>query len=180
MGDMASPIEVRWSSMEAAKPYARPFGVFFRHGTGPDEGVAVNGTELLYFRYFQAAVLNLTGEIFRDPGVAAAEDPQAAWLDVLGRVLPAFEFGEIRTESTFDDERGRTFRFACGGEGVSLTSEQLLSYQDFQAIVAHRTGRLYRNRHIEGMSDEHARYAGWVAVLADLLTGTRGAGDAGG
>src|SRR5438309_9169177 len=95
-------LHIRWSEHEAQKPYARPFGVSFLADDGESVGgVAVNGSDLLYYRQFQAVVLQLAGELFIDEDVNAAQDPQRAWLDVVGAALP--EVGRIRVtpESSF-------------------------------------------------------------------------------
>ena len=87
-------IRVRWSELEARKPYARPFMVTFVGDEGSDVGsVALNGADLTYYTHFQTAVLALAGELFVDPAVEEAADPQRAWLDRIAGLLPPL--GEI-------------------------------------------------------------------------------------
>ncbi len=161
---------MRWSHQEAVKPYARPFGVIFRDPKGVAVGgVAVNGPDLLYYRQFQAAVLDLTGELFLDEAVESAPDPQAAWLEEISALLPPVEECTIRVLSNFDDDNGRTYRFAVGEDSGGLNARQLLEYQEFQAVVAHKTGALYRNSSVEKIADFNQRQTAWVAELGRLL-----------
>lgn len=160
---------IRWSEPEARKPYARPFGVSF----GADAGaVAVNGADLLYYRQFQAAVLALSGELFRHPAVEDAGDPQRAWLDVLGELLPPAGALGITPASEFDSAAGRVFRFAVrvdGTEAGTIEAALLLGYQDLQAVVAHRSGRLYRSPAVENAADGDRTQAAWIAELTRLV-----------
>lgn len=167
---MSQPrLGIRWSEPEARKPYARPFGVSF----GVDAGaVAVSGADLLYYRQFQAAVLALAGELFRHPAVEAAGDPQRAWLDVLGELLPAAGALDITPESEFDSAEGRVFRFAVrvdGTEAGTVEAALLLGYQDLQAAIAHRSGRLYRSPAVEDAADSGRTQAVWVGELTRLV-----------
>src|SRR5438477_8888227 len=82
-------LAVRWSETEAHKPYARPFMVSFIDDQDATLGsVAVNGADLLYYRQFQAAVMALAGELFRDELVERDPDPQRAWLDQIAALVP--------------------------------------------------------------------------------------------
>ncbi|MFN2569737.1 MAG: hypothetical protein ABR564_09085 [Candidatus Dormibacteria bacterium] len=166
-------ITVRWSEHEARKSYARPFGVTFQDQTGVGLGsIAVSGADLLYYRQFQAASLTLAGELFRDPRVEASGDPQRAWLDVLAGILPAAVDLEVLPRSEFDQAAGRLFRFTLSRAGEPLGTVDaalVLSYQDFQAAVAHGAGALYRNASVEAVADPVARQAAWSSQLTGLL-----------
>jgi len=162
-------IQIRWSEHEARKPYARPFGVSFLDDSGAVLGsVAVSGADLLYVRQFQAAVLSLSGEIFLDSTMSAAGDPQRAWLDRIGALVPrADEFSAVPS-STFDDSAGRVFHFGIvvdGRECCVMGAQTLLEYQEFQAMLAHQSGRLYRNAAVEAIDDPQSRHAAWMGVL---------------
>jgi hypothetical protein len=167
-------ISVRWSEQEASKPYARPFMVSFTDDAGASLGaVAVSGSDLLYYRQLQVAVLALTGELFADAAVDAATDTQAAWLERLSSLLPAADGLHLRPVSTFDHDRGRAFHVEARIPGSSaaarLEAPAVLEYQELQAGLAHQTGRLYRNRAIEGVEEPEDRRRAWLAVLGDLL-----------
>ena len=169
---MAS-LRIRWSESEARKPYARPFMVTFAAGDGADVGsVAVSGADLLYYSQFQAAVLALTGELFTDFAVEAAPDPQGAWLDSLAALLPALPEITVTPASSFDEHHGRVFRFtvSAGGSTATVDAAGLLEYQEFQALLAHQTGRIYRYLDIEAIADAGARRTAWNAALTRLVS----------
>jgi len=162
-------IQVRWSEHEARKPYARPFGVSFLDDDGNVLGsVAVSGADLLYVRQFQAAVMSLSGEIFVDDTISASADPQRAWLDRVGALVPrAAEFSAVPS-SAFDDHAGRVFHFriAVGGrECCVMDAPTLLEYQEFQATLAHQSGMLYRDAAVEMIDDPQSRHAAWMRAL---------------
>ena len=166
-------LRVRWSESEARKPYARPFMVTFVADDGADIGsVAVNGADLLYYSQFQAAVLALTGELFADRAVEAAADPQGAWLDSLGALLPTLDGIAVTPASTFDEHHGRVFRFSVtsGASAASVDAAGLLDYQEVQALLAHQTGRLYRDPGIESVADPAARRIAWTAALTRVVS----------
>jgi hypothetical protein len=167
-------IGVRWSEHEARKPYARPFMVSFTDDAGVSLGaVALSGADLLYYRQFQGAVLSLSGELFVHPEVDACADPQRAWLDELGGLLPSIPSLALRPVSAFDHERGRVFRvdatFAGHPEPLPLEAPAVLEYQELQAALAHQSGRLYRNPDVEAVSGEADRHRAWLAALDGLL-----------
>lgn len=166
-------LEIRWSVHESVKPYARPFAVRFLEDEGDVFGaVAVTGADLLYFRQFQAAVLTLTGELYRDLRVADADDPQMAWLDVLSDLLPALPHLRAQPVSGFDDSAGRVFRCRLDGVGLAgatISAASLLDYQEFQAAVAHQTGYLYRNPDVEAVVEPGARHALWFDAVNEFL-----------
>jgi hypothetical protein len=164
---------VRWSEHEAAKPYARPLGVSFLDEDGLSLGsLAVNGPELLYYGHFQAATLALAGELFRDPGIEAAPDPQRAWLDLLARLMPPADLSAVTPTSDFDPAVGRVFRFqlSCdGGRPLLVEAAHLMSYQDLQAAIAHQSGSLFRVAGVEAIAGPDERQAAWVGHLRDRL-----------
>ena len=166
-------LEVRWSEHEARKPYARPFGVSFVGDDGSSLGsVAVSGADLLYYRQFQAAVLALSGELFEDHPLRDSGDPQRAWLDRIAGVLPASPWFEAAMSSTFDHERGRVFHceISLDADGAAtVDAHTLLDYQEFQAALAHQTGRLYRDMSVEDVDDPHRRHAAWLRRLRDCV-----------
>jgi hypothetical protein len=166
-------LEIRWSEPEASKPYARPFGVSFLADDGTRLGsVAVSGADLLYYRQFQAAVLALTGELFDDQELQTSADPQRAWLDGITPLLPPATHFEVAMESTFDHERGRLFhcRVSLDGQPAAvLDVAALLEYQEFQAAIAHQSGRLYRDRDVENVQDAHWRHAAWMRRLRECV-----------
>ncbi len=166
-------IRVRWSESEARKPYARPFMVTFTGDDGGDVGsVALNGADLLYYTQFQSAVLALAGELFVDTAVEAAADPQRAWLDRIAGLIPALGDISITPRSTFDEHQGRVFRLIvtdADGRTASSDAAGLLEYQELQAVVAHQTGRLYRDLAIEGVEDPAARRRAWMGSLRLLV-----------
>jgi hypothetical protein len=167
--ELMATMRVRWSESEARKPYARPFMVTFVSDDGSDVGsVALNGAELLYYTHFQTAVLSLAGELFVDSSVEASADPQRAWLDRIGELLP--ELGEISVlpKSTFDEHSGRVFRLIVStddGRTASVDAAALLEYQDLQAVLAHQTGCLFRDRAIEGVEDIAERRRAWMGAI---------------
>lgn len=165
---------IRWSEQEASKPYARPFMVSFSDDAGEPAGaVAVSGADLLYYHQFQIAVLALAGELFADDGVDLQADPQAAWLERLSGLLPAVESLELHPVSSFDHERGRVFhieaRVPGSPEPARLEAPTVFQYQELQAILAHQTGCLYRNRAIESIADAVERQRVWMNVLGSSL-----------
>lgn len=167
-------LTLRWSEHEARKPYARPFAVTFVDDDGLTVGaIAVSGTDLLYYRQFQVAVLTLAGELYRDRGLEAGADPQRAWLDRLTGLLPPLGELSLRPVSTFDHERGRMFHIAVDVDGaptaVALEPGLIAEYQEFQASLAHQTGRLYRNPDVENVPDTGARQATWVDCVSAML-----------
>lgn len=162
-------IQIRWSEHEARKPYARPFGVSFLDDSGTVLGsVAVSGADLLYLRQFQAAVMALSGEMFLHDGVSGAADPQRAWLDRIGALVPRAEEFSAAPSSTFDDSAGRVFHFEIivdGRERCVMDAQTLLEYQEFQAMLAHQSGRLYRAAAVEAIDDPQSRHAAWMGLL---------------
>ena len=160
-------LSIRWSEHEARKPYARPFGVTFIDEAGDMAGsVAASGSELLYLRHFQMAVLTLAGELFEP--ARDGEDPQRAWLDHLSALLPALAEWRALPVSAFDAQAGRVFSFSVQFEGCGpclLDAAALADYQEFQAAVAHQTGRLFRDHSVEDIADANARHAAWWRVL---------------
>lgn len=167
-------ISVRWSEQEARKPYARPFMVSFAGDDGEVIGsVAVSGADLLYHRQFQVAVLALAGELFVDGSLAEEPDAQAAWLERLSALLPAVDDLELRPVSTFDHDRGRVFHVEARVPGcpapARVEAPAVLEYQELQATLAHQTGRLYRNRALEGIVEPEERQRAWLDLLGELL-----------
>jgi hypothetical protein len=161
-------IRVRWSESEARKPYARPFMVTFVGDSGDDVGsVALNGAELLYYTHFQVAVLSLAGELFVDTAVEASVDPQRAWLDRVAGLIPRLGEITITPKSTFDDQHGRVFRLVvtAGGHTAAVDPAALLEYQDFQAVLAHQTGCLFREQQIEDVVEIDARRRAWLGAI---------------
>ena len=165
---------VRWSELEARKPYASPFGVTFLDDTGATAGgIAVNGPDLLYYRQFQHAVLRLAGELFAHPAAEAAADAQRAWLDLLGDRIPAIAPLDV-VPASFFDERASERRFHVTvhrheAPGVVLDASSLLDYQEFQAMLAHNSGCLYRDLDIEAIDDPELRRRAWFGVLQGLV-----------
>ncbi|MFN2452568.1 MAG: hypothetical protein ABR541_09475 [Candidatus Dormibacteria bacterium] len=166
-------VSIRWNSLEASKPYARPFGVGLDGSSADPEGmVAVNGAELMYLRHFQIAVLRLTGRLFHDAGVEGSADPQRAWLDRLAALLPPLPLREVAAASRFDDQTGRLHHFRPGVPDcpwAEVEAAQLVEYQDFQAALAHQTGRLYRDPAIEAIDEPARRQAAWLVEVTALL-----------
>ena len=165
-------ISVRWSEHEAAKPYARPFAVRFHDAGALLGAVATSGADLLYYRQFQLAVLSLTGELFREPGVEASADPQRAWLDQLASLLPvAPQTLRLRPVSTFDHDRGRAFHVEVDGldTAVHLQPPAVIDYQEFQATLAHRAGCIYRDSDVEDEDDAGRRQARWLDRVETML-----------
>jgi hypothetical protein len=165
-------ISIRWSEHEAGKPYARPFAVRFHEREAMLGAVATSGADLLYYRQFQLSVLSLCGELFRDPAIESHADPQRAWLDRLGELLPpAPEALRLRPASTFDHDRGRTFHIEADGlpTSVHLPTASLIDYQEFQATIAHKGGCLFRARQVEDEEEPSRRQALWLDVLETIL-----------
>jgi hypothetical protein len=167
-------ISVRWSEQEARKPYARPFMVSFSDDGGASLGaVAVSGADLLYHRQFQVAVLALAGELFVPEEATTEADAQAAWLDRLAALMPVVDTVEMHPVSSFDHERGRVFHVEARVPGCSeparLEAAAVLEYQELQAMLAHQTGRLYRNPSIEAIAGPEERLGAWLQVLAAAL-----------
>jgi hypothetical protein len=166
-------LQIRWSEAEAGKAYARPFMVTFSDDDGVIAGsIAVNGADLTYYRQFQTAVLALTGELFRDPRADVAADPQRAWLDRLAGLLPAAGGPRVIPMSDFDEHHGRVFRFNVDVDApraATVDAPVLLEYQEFQAMIAHQTGRLFRDAAVEAVADADARHATWTATLRECV-----------
>src|SRR5947209_19332762 len=98
--------------------------------------MALSGTDLLYFRQFQTAVLALTGELFSDDHITAADDPQRMWLDRIATLLPRVESCSIAPQSSFDEHAGRVFHFQVSipsRDACSVSAPTLIEYQEFQA-----------------------------------------------
>ena len=168
------PLTVRWSHFEAAKSYARPFMAQFSEdgGHGVHGSVAVNGVELLYHRQFQAAVLQRTGELFSHPATEVAADPQRSWLDLLSEQLPAIEIVRLVPVSHFDEDDGRRYRFspdAAACPWAAVDAGHLLDYQEFQAVIAHQTGSVYRCSDVEAVADDRRRHTVWSATVRAML-----------
>ena len=167
-------LRLRWSEHEARKPYARPFGVTFVDDDGAVCGsVAVSGPDLLYVHQFQAAVLALGGELFDDPALHEAADPQRIWLDRIAELLPPAGDIQVTPRSSFDHDAGRTFRFEVrSGEALLATVDaaQLLEYQEFQAALAHQSGRLFRTPRVEATADQISRQKLWLATLRECVS----------
>ena len=164
---------IRWSALEARKPYASPFGVMFADDHGTDiGGIAVNGPDLVYYRQFQGAVLRLAGEVFSIADVDASPDPQRTWLDVLESKMPRFQALELEGASFYDDQaRERRFRFSVIGLDTAshVGAPVVADYQELQAALAHLTGHLYRNTEIEAIEDAEQRRSAWVHALRAIL-----------
>ncbi|MBV8529139.1 MAG: hypothetical protein JOZ75_12565, partial [Candidatus Dormibacteraeota bacterium] len=143
---------IRWSALEARKPYASPFGVIFTDDDGVGiGGIAVNGPDLVYYRQFQSAVLRLAGEVFSVTAVEASPDPQRAWLDVLANKMPELQPLRLQGASFYDEQaRERRFRFSVSGSDTEchVGAPAVADYQELQAALAHLTGRLFRNTEI--------------------------------
>lgn len=165
------PFTLRWSEHEGAKPYARPFMVTFSGEPGDSRlSVAVSGQDLLYRRQFAVAVAALAGELFLPP--PAGPDPQLEWLDLLAELLPRCPPIGVLPRSSFDPGSGRTFAFVVQADGCPETlvdARTLFEYQDVQAAVAHRTGRLLRMVSIEAIDEPAARAEAWHAVLRAVV-----------
>jgi hypothetical protein len=147
--------------------------VSFVGDDGVDLGsVAVNGSDLLYWRQFGAAVAALSGELFVLDAVDSAPDPQRAWLETLAPLLPAATAIHITPRSTFDHERGRIFGFVVSGAGDAeavVDGPTLLEYQDFQAALVHQTGSLLRLHSVEELHDAGPRRRAWISWLRDVV-----------
>jgi hypothetical protein len=174
MSRLPARYEIRWSQLEARKPYARPFGVFFADDKGLSPvGLAVDGADLLFYEQFRVAVLAMLGEIFSEPRAEASEDVQRAWLDVISELLPDAALESITPIDAQDELRGMHYRFVVRLVGVDdparLEAEQVLDYQLFQAIVAHQTGRVLRDPGVEGVADSAARRRLWAQRVHGLL-----------
>ena len=170
---IVATLRLRWSEHEARKPYARPFMVSFVADNGDDLGsVALNGSDLLYWRQFGAAVAALSGELFVLDAIDSAPDPQRAWLEVLTPLLPRAATIRVTPRSTFDHERGRIFGFVVtgvGGADAIVDGPTLLEYQDFQAALVHQTGSLLRVATVEELDDAAPRRRAWINWLRDVV-----------
>jgi hypothetical protein len=166
-------LRLRWSEHEARKPYARPFMVSFVDDAGTALGsVALNGSDLLYCRQFGAAVAALSGELFLFDGVDSAADPQHVWLETLTSLMPSAAVTQVTPRSTFDIQSGRVFGFevACaGGTAAVVDAPTLLEYQEFQAALAHQTGRLLRVAAVEEVDEAAPRRRAWLLWLRDVV-----------
>jgi hypothetical protein len=165
-------LRLRWSEHEARKPYARPFMVSFVDDAGADLGsVALNGSDLLYWRQFGVAVAALSGELFLLDSVDAAADPQRAWLEALTGLLPGLEVTRVTPRSSFDHQTGRVFGFevACAGGAALVDAATLLEYQDLQAALAHQTGRLLRVAAVEEIDEPAPRRRAWMDWLREVV-----------
>jgi hypothetical protein len=165
-------LRLRWSEHEARKPYARPFMVSFVDDAGTDLGsVALNGSDLLYCRQFGAAVAALSGELFLLDSVDSAADPQRAWLETLTALMPRLEVTEVTPRSSFDHQSGRVFGFevACADGAAMVDAATLLEYQDFQAALAHQTGRLLRVAAVEKIDEPAPRRRAWLLWLREVV-----------
>ena len=164
---------IRWSALEARKPYASPFGVLFADDDGAGiGGIAVNGPDLTYYRQFQGAVLRLAGEVFSVADVEASPDPQRAWLDVLANKMPGLDTLQLQGVSSYDDQaHERRFRFAVLGVSTEthVGAAVVADYQELQAALAHLTGHLYRNGEIESVEDAEQRRSAWVQALRGIV-----------
>ncbi len=147
--------------------------VSFVGDDGHDLGsVALNGSDLLYWRQFGAAVAALSGELFILDVIDAASDPQRAWLETLTPLLPAAAAMTITPRSTFDHERGRIFGFVVTGAGNAdavVDAAALLEYQDFQAALVHQTGCLLRVAAVEECDDAAPRRRAWMHWLREVV-----------
>ena len=167
-------ISVRFSEHEARKPYARPLMVAFEADDGSSLGaIAVSGADLLYYRQFQVAVLSLAGELYSDAEIEADADPQRAWLDRVGRLLPSVHRLRLRPVSSFDHQQGRLFHLEAEVEGrasaAGIDPAAAFEYQEVQAAIAHQTGCLYREPEIEAIQDPDRRRSAWMRSLAAVL-----------
>lgn len=165
---------LRWSALEAPKPYASPFGVLFLDDTGAGiGGIAVNGPDLVYYRQFQGAVLRLAGEVFSVARVERSPDPQREWLDVLADKMAGLDSLQLRAATYYDEQaHERRFRFSMlgeGGEECHVGAAVVTDYQELQAALAHLTGRLYRNIEIEAIDDMERRRSAWMHALRTIL-----------
>jgi hypothetical protein len=166
---------IRWSAIEARKPYASPFGVTFLDDDGEGiGGLAVNGQDLLYYSQFQQAVLRLAGELFGVDQVDTAADPQRAWLDRLSTKVPALDGLEVQPASYLDETaHERRFRFSvlagAARDEVVVSAATLADYQELQAALAHLTGRLFRDPAIEAVEDPEQRRLAWMAALRRVV-----------
>ena len=164
---------IRWSALEARKPYASPFGVMFVDDDGGGiGGIAVNGPDLTYYRQFQGAVLRLAGEVFGLADVDASPDPQRSWLDVLASKIPALQPLRLQGASFYDEQaRERRFRFSVVGAETEahVGAPVVADYQELQAALAHLTGQLYRNTEIESIEDAEQRRSAWMLALRAIL-----------
>lgn len=165
-------LRVRWTESEARRPYGRPFAVTFHDDAGETVGrISLGGADLLYYRQFQAAVLTQGGELFRDRAIDGGDDPQRAWLDRLAELMPPARSLTLRPATRFHEDRGRIFHLEAheAGELIGLIEAPLvLDYQEFQAALAHQTGRLFRSLDVETVEMPSRRQARWLDVIAAM------------
>ena len=134
---------------------------------------AVSGVDLLYYRQFKNAVLALTGEMFADESVDGSPDQQRAWLDLLAQLIPSAGELHVTPASSFDSEQGRVFQFRvkrAGTQIAALDASSLLEYQDFQGVVAHQSGLLYRLPEVEAVDDHGQRQREWERRLRSIVS----------
>ena len=169
--------EVRWSRLESRTPGARPFGVTFREQLGGSApGLTMDGADLIFYEQFRAAVLTMLGLVYTEPRAEAGDDVQRAWLDVLSEELPLAALREIVVTDAQDESLGVHHRFAAvlrahpPLQADGLAAEQVLDYQLLQAAVAHQTGHLLRDSHVESIDDPDQRRHAWARKVASLLT----------
>ena len=167
-------LAVRWSELEARKPYAKPFAVTLEEAANPTPVmVAMNGVDLIYYRQFQKSVLTLSGLLLSDPEIDGAPDPQLVWLDRLQSLLPQVITFRLHPVSEFDPNQGRQFHFElqCEPETAAarVSADALLEYQNFQAELAHQTGHLFRATEIEAIADHAERQKKWTWFLNGLM-----------
>ena len=147
--------------------------VSFVDDTGDVLGsVALSGSDLLYCRQFGVAVAALCGELFLLDRVDSAADPQRAWLETLTSLMPSAAMIRVTPRSTFDPEAGRVFGFEVAspdGTAAVVDAPTLLEYQEFQAALAHQTGRLLRVAAVEEIDDAAPRRQAWLLWLRDLV-----------
>jgi hypothetical protein len=173
---LVAHFRIRWSQLESQKPFARPLGVLFFDDQGRSlPSVAVSGADLLFYEQFRAEVLSLLGEVFTEPSAETAGDTQRAWLDLLSELLPSADVEGIVPVPVQDADRGVHHVFAItlagGAERPMLEAEQVLDYQEFQAAVAHQSGRLFRDHEVEAVEDHGARRRLWSTRVSALLPG---------
>src|SRR5207237_3699493 len=78
----------------------------------------------------------------------------------------------VTPESSFRESDGRAFELDVELDAdvtVRVSAATLLEYQEFQAAVAHQSGRLYRNRAVEAVDDPLQRHLAWMAALRQCV-----------